>query len=107
MDSAVPHGVGLSPDAVDFVHFCYERHPVAWPEFYDEMSAVAAQRLFRGWGFPELAEHGVSFTLAEMPRLAALVGSITREDPARSCLSPLRGRPSRSATALHRAVATP
>jgi hypothetical protein len=106
MDSTLPLDSGLSQDAVDFVQFCYQRRPIGWPEFYDEMSAVAAHRLFRGWGFPELAEHGVSFTLAEMPRLAALVGTITRADPGRGAPPAGRGTHPRTVSALRRSLAT-
>ena len=74
---------GLTPEAVDFVRFCYARRPLAWPEFYDEMSAVAARCLFHGWGYPELAEHGIALTLPEMPRLAALVEAIVRSERTR------------------------
>jgi hypothetical protein len=80
MEAIESHAGGLSPEAVDFVRFCYARRPVAWPEFYDEMSAVAARCLFHGWGYPELAEHGIALTLPEMPRLAALVEAIVRSE---------------------------
>ncbi len=69
--------------ALDFIRFCRRRRHVGWPELYDEMCAVAGRGLYRGWGFGELAEHGVEFGLAEMPRLAALVAEITREEAER------------------------
>ena len=51
-------GVGpeVAETAVEFVRFCRGRRRVAWPEIYDEMCAVARRRLFRGWGFDELAD---------------------------------------------------
>ena len=67
-----------SVDAVAFVRFCYERRPVPWPELYDEMTSVAARGLFRGWGYLELAEHGIGFAIPDLPRLAALAGTIAR-----------------------------
>ena len=66
--------------ALDFVKFCHRRRRVGWPELYDEMCAVACRGLYHGWGFGELAEHGIAFGLAEMPRLAGLVSQIARED---------------------------
>jgi hypothetical protein len=77
---------GTSPDAIAFVRFCYGRRPVPWPELYDEMSAVASRGLFRGWSYPELAEHGIGFALPDLPRLAALVSTITRADAQASVL---------------------
>ena len=69
--------------AADFVRFCHRRRRTGWPELYDEMCAVARRGLYRGWGFAELAEHGVAFGLAEMPRLAALVADVARQDAAK------------------------
>ena len=75
-----------SPEAVEFVRYCYGRRRVPWPELYDEMCAVAARGLFRGWGFDELAEHGIGFSLADLPRLASLVGAVSRaETDGRAC----------------------
>jgi hypothetical protein len=69
--------------ASDFVRFCHRRRRTGWPELYDEMCAVARRGLYHGWGFVELAEHGVAFGLAEMPRLAALVAEVIRLDAER------------------------
>ena len=73
-----------SPEAVEFVRFCYARRRLGWPELYDEMCAVAGRGLFRGWGPDELADHGVTFTLLEMPRLAGLVAQVVREERTRA-----------------------
>ncbi len=81
--------------ASDFVRFCYRRRRVGWPELYDEMCAVAARGSYRGWGFTELAEHGMGFGLSEMPRLAAIVAQVSREDAERRRV--LTGVMSRSA----------
>ena len=70
----------VTPEAIEFVRFCYRRRQVGWPELYDEMSAVASRGLFRGWSYMELAEHGIGFCLDELPRLAALTASIARDE---------------------------
>ena len=67
-------------EAVDFVRFCRRRRRVAWPELYDEMCAVAGRRAYRDWGFAELSDHGISFTLGDMPGLAALVREVIGEE---------------------------
>jgi hypothetical protein len=67
-------------EALEFVRFCYRRRRVAWPALYDEMSAVAARGAFKGMGYGELAEHGISFCLADLPRLVALTERVVRED---------------------------
>jgi hypothetical protein len=66
--------------ALDFVRFCHRRRRVGWPELYDEMCHVASRGLYHGWGFGELAEHGIAFGLAEMPRLARLVSDVGGQD---------------------------
>ncbi len=62
------------------MRFCYRRRPVEWPKLYDEMCAVASRGSFRGWGYGELAEQGISFTLPELPRLAAIAHRIAEEE---------------------------
>ena len=74
---------GASDAAVDFVRFCHRRRRAGWPELYDEMCAVARRGLYHGWGFAELAEHGIAFGLAEMPRLAGLVSEVVNYDSER------------------------
>jgi hypothetical protein len=69
--------------ALDFVRFCHRRKRVSWPELYDEMCHVAGRGLYHGWGFGELAEHGIAFGLAEMPRLAGLVAEVVAQDAER------------------------
>jgi hypothetical protein len=61
------------PDIAEFIRFCHRRRPAAWPEIYDEMCAVAARREFNGWDHEALAAHGLTFSLFDMPRLAAWV----------------------------------
>jgi hypothetical protein len=69
--------------ALDFVRFCHRRRRVGWPELYDEMCRVASRGLYHGWGFGELAEHGIAFGLAEMPHLAGLVAEVVGQDAER------------------------
>jgi hypothetical protein len=71
-----------APEVVDFVRFCRGRRRVAWPEIYDEMCAVAARRLYRNWGLTELADHGIRFSLGEMPHLASVVSDVVQEERA-------------------------
>jgi hypothetical protein len=63
-------------EVVAFIRFCHRRRRTGWPELYDEMCAVAARREFKGWGHDQLAERGVTFTLLDMPRLAAWVRAV-------------------------------
>ena len=72
-----------SPEAVEFVRFCYRRRRIGWPEIYDEMCAVAGRGLFNGWTHTECAEHGIGFSLFEMPALAALVRRVIADDDSR------------------------
>jgi hypothetical protein len=67
-------------EAVEFVRFCYRRRRTGWPELYDEMCAVAGRGLYRGWTHEELAEHGIGFTLSQMPALAVLVRRVVEEE---------------------------
>jgi hypothetical protein len=92
MDAAWAAESRLTPDAAEFVRFCYQRRGIGWPELYDEMCAVASRGLFRGWGPDELARHGVGFGLFELPALAGLVARIVAEEP-----SPGRDRGRRGA----------
>lgn len=78
----------LTPEALEFVRFCYRRRRVGWPELYDEMCLVASRRIYQEMGPAELAEHGVGFALFEMPALASLVARvIEEEDPERAARS--------------------
>jgi len=69
------------PDVAEFIRFCHRRRHVGWPEIYDEMCAVAARREFNGWDHDELAEHGLTFSLYEMPRLAGWVRVVLGAQP--------------------------
>ena len=82
MDTTAP-ATAVSASTVseteEFVRFCYGRRPVAWPDLYDEMCSVASRGAFRGWSFVDLAEHGICFTLPDMPRLAAIADRVAHE----------------------------
>lgn len=78
--NAVAIPVASDDEALEFVRFCYRRRRVGWPALYDEMSAVAARGAFRGMGYPELAEHGITFCLDNLPRLIALAERVAREE---------------------------
>lgn len=95
MESAESRWTGPSSEAEDFVRFCYARRRVSWPQLYDEMSVVAARCLYRGWGYAELAEHGIRFALPELPGLAALVGNVVRTESEASRRTGSEGRASR------------
>ena len=65
------------------------------------MCAVAARGTFKGMGYAELAEHGVSFCLSEMPRLVSLTERVVAEernlheppaDPAPISINPVPAR---------------
>jgi hypothetical protein len=65
-----------NPVAAEFVGFCLERRGHKWPELYDEMCRVASHRLFRGMGYAELGDHGVSLSLSNMSQLATLAQTL-------------------------------
>lgn len=65
----------------EFVLFCFQRRPVAWPSLYDEMCYVAGHRLFRGMGYDELRDAGLDFTLAGLSRMARFAQEVTAGRP--------------------------
>jgi hypothetical protein len=69
-------------DAVEFVRFCHRRRRVGWPELYDEMCAVAARGLYRGYSADDLGVHGIRFGLFDMPALAALTREVVAAEAA-------------------------
>lgn len=79
--STLDAGDAPPPEIAEFIRFCHQRREADWPELYDEMCAVAASGEFNGWGQEQLADHGVSFALAGMPRLAAWVRSTLATAP--------------------------
>src|SRR6266545_3879057 len=89
-EGATPAEGVPSADAAGFVRFCYNRRRAGWPELYDEMCAVASRRLYNGWGFNELADRGIGFSLFETPTLALLAREIVREETERRSRGLLR-----------------
>lgn len=73
-------GESPPPEVADFIRFCHDRRPTGWPELYDEMCAVAAHRAYNGWDHEQLASRGLTFSLFEMPRLAAWVRLVLGPD---------------------------
>lgn len=76
MDPRIAATPDRDPDAIEFVRFCHGRRRVGWPELYDEMCAVAARGLYRGYSADDLAGHGIRFGLFDMPSLAALTREV-------------------------------
>jgi hypothetical protein len=72
--------VRLTDESLEFVRFCYRRRRVSWPLLYDEMCAVAARGAYRGLGYAELAERGVTFCLGDMPKLTAMLERVIAEE---------------------------
>jgi hypothetical protein len=66
-----------NPLAEEFVSFCLERRGCTWPELYDEMCRVASYRLFKGMGYRELKDNGVSLGLSNMDSLAAIAKALS------------------------------
>ena len=83
MDPCTAASPQPDPEAVEFIRFCYQRRRVGWPELYDEMCAVAARGLYRGYGSDDLAGFGIGFSLFEMPSLAAMSARVVAEEQAR------------------------
>jgi len=67
----------LNKSVSDFVLFCARRSGPKWPALYDEMCRVASYRLFKGMGYRELSDHGVSLSLANMGELATLAQTLS------------------------------
>ena len=67
------------PDVAAFIRFCHHRRGASWPELYDEMCGVAARREYQDWDQGALAARGLTFSLFEMPRLAAWTRAVCAE----------------------------
>ena len=79
---AVDAGPPAHDEALEFVRFCYRRRHVAWPDLYDEMCAVASRGAFRGLGYADLVDHGISFCLGDLAKLATMTERVVREEQA-------------------------
>lgn len=67
----------LNPVAADFILFCVRRRGNRWPALYDEMCRVAGQRLYKGLGYPELREIGLSLALTSLDDIIGMVEAAT------------------------------
>lgn len=65
------------PQLREFVLFCVERRGKKWPALYDEMVRVAGQRLFRGLGYDELRQIGLSLAVSNLDCLIRFVEQVT------------------------------
>ncbi len=65
--------------AHDFVLFCVQRNGKEWPALYDEMCWVAGRRLFKGMGYSELREMGLSLSLTSIDDTIRLVDIVMAE----------------------------
>jgi hypothetical protein len=71
----------LHPIIRDFILYCLRRKPKReWPALYDEMCWVAGQRLFRGLGYSELRQLGLSFALTNIDHTIQLVDVVTSQE---------------------------
>jgi hypothetical protein len=82
---------GPPADVAEFIRFCHRRRATGWPELYDEMCAVASHRAYNGWDHEQLAAHGLTFSLFEMPRLAGWVRTVLEPDAERRHAGPYAG----------------
>ena len=69
----------FNPVAREFIGFCIKRNGTEWPALYDEMCWVAGHRLFRGLGYSELRELGLSLSLYGMDDTIRMVDAVTRK----------------------------
>ena len=65
--------------ARDFILFCVNRHNKEWPALYDEMCWVAGHRLFRGLGYTELRDAGLSLSLTNIEDTIRMVDTVTAQ----------------------------
>jgi hypothetical protein len=72
-----------SPIALDFARFVLRQNPgvTSFSLLYDAMARTAAARKFRNFGYRELAEVGVSFSLLATGRLEALINEALAAEP--------------------------
>lgn len=66
------------PDKItcEFVTFCRDRCDSGWPNLYDEMCWVAGHRLFRGMGYAELKEFGLSFGITDIDNMCNIIEAV-------------------------------
>ena len=66
----------VDPIVREFILFCMQRQGRGWPALYDEMCRVAGRRLFRGLGYAELREMGLSFSLTSIDATIKMVDAV-------------------------------
>ena len=66
----------VDPIVREFILFCMQRQGRAWPALYDEMCRVAGRRLFRGLGYDELRDMGLSFSLTNIDDTINMVDAV-------------------------------
>ena len=71
-----------NPQLREFVLFCVERRGKEWPALYDEMARVAGQRLFKGLGYAELKQIGLSLAVSHLDCLIRFVEHVTSKEDA-------------------------
>jgi hypothetical protein len=61
--------------AFDFARYIASRTPrdTPWTSVYDEMCRVARSRAFRGMGYAELSDVGVSLSITGLDRICQLL----------------------------------
>jgi hypothetical protein len=69
----------LDPRLSEFILFCVERRGKEWPAIYDEMALVAGQGLFKGLGYTELSQLGLSLAASKLDRLIQQVEQVTAQ----------------------------
>jgi hypothetical protein len=72
-----------SPIALDFARFVLRQNPgvTSFSSLYDAMARTAAARTFRNFGYRELADVGVSFSLLATGRLEDLINEALAAEP--------------------------
>jgi hypothetical protein len=80
--------MSTSPIALDFARFVLRQNPgvTNFPSLYDAMARTAAARTFRNFGYRELAEVGVSFSLLATGHLEALINEALAVEPSPTSL---------------------
>jgi hypothetical protein len=71
-----------NPQLREFILFCVKRRGKNWPALYDEMARVAGQRLFKGLGYSELRQIGLSLAASNIDNLIRFVDQITSPEDA-------------------------
>ena len=67
----------FNPVAGEFISFCIRRSSREWLALYDEMCWVAGHRLFKGMGYAELRELGLSLSLTGIDDTITMVDTVT------------------------------